>query len=292
MRRVVWFVWLIATSAAIPSLAIAQSGLAQAQLDDSLQSVDDAIAEANGRDPGPRLAPRRAEPAQSEAAEAFSEIFRRFFAGIVPNDTGVERPNPDVRPIDEYEVDLGGPVSYVLMGGANSHLVTPLYFYQQLDGVHALRVDVLDRTETSPWRVAVGASPAYGSITSVRRHMGVAGEEPLPISVVLGGAAGLDVWYEDPRFEVWARAWAMPGADLAHEGNAGVETIQSVRAKWHVTETLGGDRSWPIDVGVLALHLQRGDARSAIYEWETGARRPSALREVWQVTAFVELRMP
>lgn len=285
-------VMLFATGAAVPSVVGAQTRLGDAQERAVLQTVDDAIAEANGRDLAPRVLPPAQYPPQSEAAQTLSEIFRRFFAGIVPNDTGVERPSPAVSPIDEYEIPLGGPISYVLMGGANNHLITPLYFYQQLDGVHALRYDVLDRTEASPWRVAVGASPAYGSITSVRRHMGVTGDEPLPTSVVIGGAAGVDLWYEDPRFEVWVRAWAMPGADLAHERRAGVETIQSVRAKWHVTETLGGDRSWPIDVGVLALHLDRGGARSVVYEAETGMRSPAALREVWQVTAYVELRMP
>jgi hypothetical protein len=255
-----------------------------------LDEVDVAIARASHEDAVLRLPPVERDAPWSGTAE-MSTVFMRFFGNIAPNQSGVERPAPDDHPIEEYEVDLGNHVSYVLLGSANYHVLTPLHFYQQLDGIHALRYDVLPHDAGNPIRVAVAASPAYGSITTITRHMGVQADEQLPLSVVVGGAAGIDAWYDGRVIGVHARAWAMPGADVVNGGTFGVSTLESIQVKWHASETLGGDPAWPIDFGVLGMHLDRGDQRGAVYGWNGDFRSAAELRELWQVTGFVELRV-
>jgi hypothetical protein len=253
--------------------------------------VDDAIDRANGR-PAPihELAYPRPEP-EWRGLRPISEVFHRFFSGVVPNDTGIERPSADEHTIDELEVPLGPRASYVLMGAANDHVLTPLHFYQQFDGVHVLRYDLTRHEGGSPFRVALGLAPLYGSLTIVTRHNGVASTEQLPTSMIIGGAAGIDVWYAPRLIQFHARVWALPGADVLHDGAGGVELVESIQLKWRLTEAFHLDPTWPIDLGIIALHVDRGNARAAVYEWAGDFRSPAELREVWQLMGIVELRV-
>jgi hypothetical protein len=283
----------ILVCAAFAPIASAQSdrALEPQRRQHFVNEVDDAIAAANGRDGDRHLPPPNVDPEQWEGAGQVSTLFRHFFSGVTPNDTGIERPNPDERVIDEEEFRLDDRVSYVLMGTANDHMLTPLHFYQQFDGIHSIRYDLVNHLDGTPFRVAVFGSPLYGSITAITIHNGVNDPENRPLSIVAGAAAGLDVWYEARLVELRGRVWAMPGWDVLHDGNFGTETTQSVQMKWHLTEAFGWDHAFPIDLGVLALHVDRGDARRAVYDWPGDFRSAAELRHVWQVTAFVELRV-
>lgn len=254
--------------------------------------VNDAIEVANGRPSPYHDAVYPLHEPQWAGLATIGEIFHRFFSGVTPNATGVERPNADEHLIDEMEVPLAPRISYVLMGAVNDHMLTPLHFYQQFDGVHVIRYDVLRYEHGSPFRVALGVSPAYGSVTIITRHNGVTSDEQLPTSVVVGGAGGIDVWYAPLRLiQFHARAWAFPGVDVVNGGASGAEIVESVQFKWRLTEVFGWDPTWPIDLGLIALHVDRGEARSAVYQWSGDFRSPAVMREVWQLMAILELRV-
>lgn len=252
--------------------------------------VNDAIEVANGRDVPYHPPPGRPGVHLWSGMEQVGIIFHRFFGNVVPNNTGIERASAAEYMVDEFEVPLADRTSFVLMGAANYHVLTPVHFYQQYDGLLSLRYDLAQRSPEFPFRIALTVSPLSGSVTAVTRHSGVYDEEQLPYAFIVGGAAGLDIWQEMRLVIFHARVLAMPGADV-FTGALGVEIIETVQMKWRLTEVFGWDPTWPIDMGLIAIHVDRGDARSAIYDWQGDFRNPRELREVWQLMAILELRV-
>lgn len=254
-----------------------------------VREVDDAIDVANGDPPLPHAPIERPPSGAWSGMTQVAIIFHRFFGSVVPNSTGVERSSVDAHIIDEFEVHLDGRLSFVLLGAANYRALTRVHFYQQFDGILALRYD-LYRYEGTPFRVALVASPLYGSLTSITRHSGVYDDESLPSSTVVGAAGGIDAWYSLRLVIFHARVLALPGVDVG-DGATGVSLVQTVQMKWRLTEVFGWDPTWPIDMGVIAMHLDRGAARSSVWAWQGDFRSPAELREVWQLMAILELRV-
>ena len=273
-----------------PVLAQTDRELAEAQHQTFVVQVDDAIDVANDRDP-PWHAPLGRPGAQLwSGMTEVAIVFNRFFGSVVPNDTGVERPSADEHMVDEFVVGLDDRLSFVLMGAANDHVLTPLHFYQQFDGMPSLRYDLLQPTHEVPFRIALTVSPLAGSLTVITRHNGVYDVEQLPYSFAIGGAGGLDIWQTLRLVIFHARVLAIPAVD-AFDGAFGVELVEMVQMKWRLTEVFDLDPTWPIDLGLIALHVDRGSARSAVYAWTGDFRSPAELREVWQLMAIIELRV-
>ena len=61
--------------------------------------------------------------------------------------------------------------------------------------------------------------------------------------------------------------------------------------KGRLTEMFHWDLTFPIDLGIIAMHVDRGDARSAVYAWSGDYRTAAVWREVWQLMAIVEFRI-
>ena len=254
-----------------------------------IRDVDDAIEVANGQEPPPHMPIPRPPNQEWSGMEQVAVVFHRFFGSVVPNSTGIERSSVDDHIVDEYEVSVGNRLSFVILGAANYRALTPVHFYTQFDGIFGLRYNLFAEA-TSPFRIAVVGSPLYGSLTMITRHSGVFDDERLPTSIVVGGAAGLDAWYTLRLVNFHARFLVLPGADVG-DGETGVSFVQVVQMKWRLTEVFDLDPTFPIDMGVIAMHTDRGGARSSVYAYSGDYRSAAELRDVWQLMAIIEFRV-
>jgi hypothetical protein len=272
--------------------AVAQTDAEREAVADAhyIAQVDVAIDRASGRRPHLRPTHREDEDVWGTLQSGASEVFFKFFSNIAPNPSGIERPTADEHMLDELEVPAGDRLSYVLMGAGNNHVLTDTHFYQQFDGILALRYDIVQHDDATPVRLSVTASPLSGSSTTIARHAGVETADELPTAVIVGGAAGIDISYDTRLVDLSARAYLMPGIDVGNAHSSGVAQLQSVQVILRLTEMLDGDRTQPVDLYLVGMHVERGDARSAVYAWDGEARGPAALREVWQAMAIFTYR--
>jgi hypothetical protein len=291
--RVVLFLFFAATAAGAQTIPSAEEVARRFVLDEAMAERGPTRASAAAATPRRRMSRaererrrlRRAQrDALAEVGQVLSTIFYRFFYGMTPGLDGVERPNPDERLIEEFEVRLGDTaLSYVLQGVGNYRFLSRSYFYQQLDGIHSLRVNFVPLDEGSPFRISLTLSPLHGSISLVNRHMGVYEAEDLPDQVLYGGAVGVDGSYHSGPLTVAVRAYVMPEVDLGWTGATGIAQFQSIQMVFNLTEAAHWRTEVPIEASVMLLHMDRGEARRPLYDWAAGDfRGVGDIREVWQ----------
>jgi hypothetical protein len=249
--------------------------------------------------PPPRQPRRPVEPDEDEGwrdvNDGLSLVFFRFFGNGTPNPSGVERPGPDERMLAAVAVPLGGsPLSFVAMGAGNNRLLTSSYFYQQYDGLVGLRYGFVPLEARSPFQVSLTVSPLSGSFTRVRIHLGteeVPGDPEMPSTIHLGGAAGLDATYTHHVVRLEARAYALPQMDMGYARSTGVAQLQSLQVTFRLTEAFRWNPHTPFDLHLVAMHVDRGEQRAAMYDWSAQGFRPVRdLREVWQAMVVLSLR--
>jgi hypothetical protein len=221
-----------------------------------------------------------------------SEVFFRFFGSITPSASGVERPSPDEHMLDAVVAPLGHRLSFVVLGAGNNHLLTSTYFYQQYDGISGLRYGFVPEEAGSPFQLSLTGSPLHGSLSQVTRHMGLENEaDAMPSAFLLGGAVGLDFTYTSNAVRFEARSYAMPEVDTGHAHSTGVSTMQSVQLVLPLTEMFQGRPDLHFDLYFVGMHVERGDARAAIYDWSAqGFRSIGELRELWQAMVVLTIR--
>ncbi len=247
--------------------------------------------------PGPNRSPilRPREPGVdwAEVSEGISNVFFRFFGNLAPNPTGIMFVSLNEHPLTEFAVPFGDSgFSFVALGNSNTYVLAPTRFYREYNGILALRYGLLP---PSAFQISVTASPAATTLVTIAGYPGVDDGRELPGTMVLGGAAGLDVTYATQMVALEGHFYAMPGVDLG-SGARGVRQVQVIEATFSLNRWFGVPNDAPLDLTLQALHVDRGDAGERIYEYgntEPGAdyyRSARDVREVWQGMAFVTLR--
>ncbi len=238
---------------------------------------------------------READEGWREVNDGLSRVFFRFFGTSAPNPSGVERPGPDERMLTAIAAPLGdSQLSFVAMGAGNNRLLSSTYFYQQWDGLVALRYGFVPRSAHSPFQFSLTVSPLSGSLSRVRVHLGTTelpGEPEMPSTLFLGGGAGLDWTYTHDVLRLEARAYALPQMDMGNAHSTGVATFQSLQVTFRMTEAFRWSPHVPLDLHLVGMHVDRGEQRAAIYDWSAQGFRPVRdLREVWQAMIVFSLR--
>ena len=145
----------------------------------------------------------------------------------------------------------------------------------------------------SPFQFSLTGSPLHASLSSVTRHMGVVDQEQeaMPQAMLVGGAVGLDFTYTSDAVCFEARAYAMPEVDTGHSHAAGVSQMQSLQLVFPLTELFHGRPDLHFDLYFVGMHIERGEARAAIYGWSAQGFRPvSDLRELYQAMIVLTIR--
>jgi hypothetical protein len=230
----------------------------------------------------------------SDLNDGVSEVFFRFFGNIAPAASGIERPSVDEHMLDAVVAPIAGSeASLVILGAGNNRLLTSLYFYQQYDGILGLRYGLIPEAAHSPFQISLTGSSLHGSLSQVSRHVGIDayGQDPMPSAILLGGAVGIDATYTSDVVRLEARAYAMPEVDAGHSHATGVSQMESFQVVLRLPEMFHFHSPSPLDLYFVAMHVDRGDARTAVYEWVAqGFRTPGELREVFQAMVVLTFR--
>jgi hypothetical protein len=229
-----------------------------------------------------------------------ASAFQRFFRGFVANSDLIEWTNLEERFPDEFTVAFEDTcLSYVAQGVGNNRFLAGPYFYNELQGSHALRCEVLV-DGASQTRVAFTVSPMLtGSISFVRLHSGLdtvpefspaAGggaamlPQPLPPVlpqvVSLGSAASVRIGTRLGPFRVQALVQVRPEFQVDDPERFGVHHWQSIVVELpleELTRDAFGRRGFAAVVRASFAHFDRGDFRAALYAFGTDAQTGASL---------------
>lgn len=249
----------------------------------------------------PPLARDRSNDWLFKANAVLVEAIRVFFKGLVPDQNGLEHPNPDEYSIDQFVKQLGESNFQFLMQGVGSlRLLGGPYLYNDLQGGIGIEYDFVGRPisgapSDSPTILALRVSPLYGEIAIIRTAAGAAPVKGLPTLALLGASIGVEFSHKFGLLEAGVRGYARPLWDISNEKrNFGVSLYSALYCRLKLAE-LRGFRDTAKTAGLYLTpsisYFDRGAAQRRIYDTklEGRSRDPGLLREIWQALVQLEV---